>query len=282
MGAKTPVFVYTPSPPIKNLRYNKTIPNENRTKGMKERYGRLVVLEEGSICLCQCDCGTVKRIKKKYLVRGSTRSCGCLRKERCKKELPGLKHGMSKHPDYWIWRGILTRCLNQNNESYKYYGERGIKICERWMDFSNFIKDMGERQDLSLSIDRINNDGDYEPRNCRWATLEEQNNNRRDTVLIEYNGETLSLTQWARKLGINKSTLKVRISRYGWSIHRAFTEPVGNSNNYLSAKSKLRLKEVKRLREEERLTFKEIGERLGFGQSRASELYKRAVEEEIE
>lgn len=129
--------------------------------------------------LCICACGKEATVRIESLAQGKTLSCGCKRIEAC---LARTKHGHSrrigKTKTYIVWRAMHQRCKQPKNNHYKYYGGRGIKICERWGSYENFLIDMGERPD-GLSIDRINNDGDYEPSNCRWATHTQQMNNTR-------------------------------------------------------------------------------------------------------
>ena len=127
---------------------------------------------------CHCSCGSVCDIRADSLARENTpvESCGCLRVEVFTKM--ATKHGLSQTPEYDVWASMIERCNNSNRDEYKYYGGRGIGVCDRWMNFENFIADMGERPSLKLQIDRINNDGDYEHSNCRWATKEQQSHNR--------------------------------------------------------------------------------------------------------
>lgn len=129
---------------------------------------------------------------------------------------------------------MIARCENPRNKRYADWGGRGIKVCERWHEFANFLADMGEKPD-ELSIDRIDNSGNYEPGNCRWATRKEQNNNRRRirtrgpdsrSRFFELNGERMILADWARRTGVPASTILVRLSR-GWSVERALSTPVG-------------------------------------------------------
>lgn len=129
---------------------------------------------------CHCDCGSERVVLKRDLKSGKSTSCGCLTIENGIKS--NTKHGFkrrdSAHELYGIWAVMRGRCNNPENKSYKHYGGRGISVCERWNDFKMFAKDMGDRPE-GLSIDRINNDGDYEPSNCKWSTAVEQANNRR-------------------------------------------------------------------------------------------------------
>jgi len=108
---------------------------------------------------------------------------------------------------------------------YENYGGRGIKVCERWKSFDNFVADMGIRPD-GYSIDRINNDGDYEPSNCRWATTAQQLNNRRNNRVLELNGERKTIAEWSEQLGVRWDTIRCRVDRYGWTIEKALTTPV--------------------------------------------------------
>lgn len=124
-----------------------------------------------------------------------------------------------------LWFNIRERCLNPKNVGYARYGGRGIKVCERWLNLSNFISDLHETY-TGLTLDRINNNGDYEPANCRWATVEQQAQNRRTNVYIEYKGIRDVVPNWAKFFGIKKATLYQRIKGMGWDIERALTTPV--------------------------------------------------------
>ena len=131
------------------------------------------------------------------------------------------RHG----PTLTVWRKMRDRCLNSNSGSWANYGGRGITICDRWSTFENFLADMGERPE-GLSIDRIDNDGNYEPGNCRWATAKEQARNTRANVLYEYEGETLCVSEIAERSGVDRDLLSGRLG-LGWSVERATTELVG-------------------------------------------------------
>jgi hypothetical protein len=126
---------------------------------------------------------------------------------------------------YQTWRNMRSRCENPNVPAYKNYGGRGITVCERWQDFPSFLADMGERPE-GMTIERINNDGNYEPDNCRWATRRQQGRNTRANQLVTLDGETKCLTEWAEERGIKMPTLWARL-RLGWTPEEAITTPVG-------------------------------------------------------
>jgi len=168
---------------------------------------------------CQCICGAIKYISGPQLKSGKTKSCGCLQTEN------RIKHGQWKHPLYNIWKGMVDRCTKENTHNYKDYGGRGITVCDRWLDVNNFIEDMSTRPE-GTSIDRIDNNGNYEPSNCKWSTDKEQSNNRRSSRYLEYNGESKTLVDWSRDTGIKQTTIGERLRR-GWTIEQALETPVG-------------------------------------------------------
>ena len=185
------------------------------------RFGRLVVLEKVKLngrnyYKCQCDCGNECVTQKGHLTNGCTKSCGCLAKE--KRQYGNIKHGLGRTRIHKIYRGILDRCYNKNTTSYIRYGGRGITVCEEWRGENGFINfynwAMGNGYSDSLSIDRIDNSGNYEPSNCRWTTLKEQLNNTRKNKYYDYNGEKLTLSQIAEKYNLSLSTLCHRLKKY--------------------------------------------------------------------
>lgn len=171
--------------------------------------------------LCRCDCGNEKIVNSTSLKSGRSKNCGCITKERL------TKHNKFNTRLYRILHGMKGRCYNSKNDNFKNYGGRGITICQEWLDdFMNFYNwAINNGYSDELSIDRINNDGNYEPSNCRWADVKTQSRNTSRTNLITFNNETMCLRDWAKKLNINESTLNNRI-RKGWNIEKALTTPV--------------------------------------------------------
>jgi len=169
----------------------------------------------------ECSCGTSKPMSIYSVLDGSAKSCGCLQKEAASKS--SKKHGLHKCSEYNIWAHIKHRCFNEKNGSYASYGGRGITMCDSWKNsFEQFLKDVGRRPSNLYSIDRINNDGNYEPGNVRWATRLVQQNNTRFNKLITFQGEVKTASQWTRQYGLTPSTLKHRLNR-GWDIESALT-----------------------------------------------------------
>lgn len=146
---------------------------------------------------CRCNCGKTTTASTNDLLKGHTKSCGCLRNM-----VYSIKHGQASRehttPEYNAWCGINYRCNNPKSAKYSYYGGRGIKVCTRWKSFENFYQDMGKRPSRFHSIDRYpDKSGDYSPENCRWATRKEQNNNRSNNIFLTWNSETKSLLEWS-------------------------------------------------------------------------------------
>ena len=175
-----------------------------------------------------CDCGNTNTTRLDHLVAGRTKSCGCHKLEVISKKGRNIKHGGYETNLYMRWDGIKKRCFDPNYKSFYRYGGRGIKMFDGWInDFANF-RDWalanGYKQELQ--IDRIDNNGNYDPSNCRWVTCKKNCNNKSNNVFITYKGKTKTLGEWADFLGINKSTLQTRITRKKWNVKRAFEQPI--------------------------------------------------------
>jgi hypothetical protein len=212
------------------------MPNPNTNTFTGKTFGRWTVLgfaywkefpcgDRKDYWNCKCQCGKVKTVGRQDLIRGHSRSCGCLQRDTVT-EMNTI-HGMSGSTEFEIWKGLKARCYNKNKKSYKDYGGRGIKVCDRWLaSFKNFLDDMGPRPSLAYSIDRWPDpNGNYEKTNCRWGTRIEQGRNTRRNVRHAFNGKVLTLGEWGEIIGIDQSVLRQRIFRYGWSVDRALTTP---------------------------------------------------------
>lgn len=168
---------------------------------------------------CKCDCGTMKDVELSTLKRGTSSGCAKCRNNH-------HTHGKSSSKIYWIWHGMNERCLNKKQPSYKNYGGRGITVCDEWQKFEPFYEwAMANGYAENLTIDRIDVNGNYEPQNCRWATIQEQAENKRTSVKYTFNGETKTQAEWARTLGIARNTLGERVKKYG--VEKALTTKKG-------------------------------------------------------
>lgn len=193
-------------------------------------FGRLTVIsraEDSSAgkvqWRCCCTCGNYVTVLAQSLVAGRTQSCGCWHRERTSKA--HKKHGMYGHRDYWTWQDMWKRCTNERHRGWKDYGGRGIRVCKRWRDFSNFVADMGPRP-AGYLLDRRNNNGDYTPKNCRWASPSESARNTRRATRVTIGRDTLTLAAWAERKGMRYRTLYYRIFARGWSPRRAVLTPI--------------------------------------------------------
>lgn len=201
--------------------------------------GKLTVLERDATIsskkpywICKCDCGNTVSIMGDSIRRGKTTSCGC------------NKHNKSNTRLYTIWSKMKSRCYNHNDSKYKYYGDKGITICEDWHDFTTFYSwSIDNDYNESLTLDRINVYSNYEPSNCRWITHTEQQRNKTNTIYVKYNNKTISISELAEITGLNRKTLTKRY--YAGDTGSDLVRPTNrkttinltsiHDNNYISA-----------------------------------------------
>jgi hypothetical protein len=193
-------------------------------------FGRYTVIAKSpragthSYWVCRCACGNERTVRGDSLLCGHSGSCGCLCAEVSSKK--ARTHGRTKTTEYKTWQGMRSRCDNARDHGYPRYGGRGIRVCQRWRtSFEQFFADMGPKPSPTHSLDRINNDGDYEPRNCRWASKATQSRNRGSNRLLTLNGETKPLIEWAEAIGVTHRTLTMRLLNK-WPIEKALTTPL--------------------------------------------------------
>jgi hypothetical protein len=197
------------------------------------RFGKLLVMsstfignkgEEGGLWLCKCDCGNEKIVKRVELRTGRVKSCGCAQYK------SGFEHGLSRSVFASIRQGMMTRCYNPNSKDYHNYHDKNITVCDEWRDNPISFYKWGIASDYKagLTLERIDNSKGYSPENCRWATHEEQANNKNTNRYITFNGEARQVKEWSKKLGIGESTIKNRLNQLNWTIEEALTTPVGS------------------------------------------------------
>lgn len=186
-------------------------------------YGKLTVVaflgirRNNARWLCRCECGKEVDVRGAMLRYGNHQSCGCSRQK---------ADGLHCTPEHRTWSALIQRCTNPKNPRYSEWGGRGITVCDHWLhSFTAFYRDMGPKPSAAHSIDRINNDGNYEPNNCRWATPRQQVLNSRSPRYLTYDGKTMCISDWARKTGIKRHTIAARLDKYNWSVAEALTHP---------------------------------------------------------
>lgn len=216
--------------------------NLNRIKDLTgKRFGRLTVLgldvnqdTRKTFWECQCDCGKIITTRSDRLQSGRVKSCGCYKKEQDARNVSkNHKHKMSGTRIYHEWQGMKARCYNENDSRYSDWGGRGIKVCDQWKnDFSSFYDwSIKNGYQENKTIDRINNDGNYEPSNCRWATMKEQSNNRRSNINITIGNTTKTLTQWCEVFDIDYKKVNRRYKRNpNMPIDRLFSDRLYRGN----------------------------------------------------
>jgi hypothetical protein len=210
-----------------------------------KRFGRLVVMNVkektksgGYLWNCQCDCGNIIKSCFWNLKKGKTKSCGCFKRDNIVNF--NFKHGNCYTRIYRIWAGMKDRCNNPKNDNYHNYGGRGITICENWENhFDNFYNwSISNGYEDNLSIERIDVNGNYCPQNCKWATIKEQNNNTRRSILITYNGETKTLKEWSCCLNLSYGTIYSRYKN-GYTVEEIFNIPVRPKKLFIEYENKV-------------------------------------------
>lgn len=212
----------------------------------KGRFGRLSVSllsqtkkhNGRTVVLCFCDCGSKAWVQPKRLRSGHTTSCGCRSKENIlagrelrhkEQTVHGENRVGNRSPEHIVWSGIKERCCNPKSKYYYRYGGRGITVCSTWQtSFATFLRDVGRKPAGCDSLDRIDNNKGYEPGNVRWATRVQQANNTGSNVRITHKGETLTVAEWAKRLGVPSGRIRSRLDD-GWDPERALTESKHNT-----------------------------------------------------
>jgi len=192
------------------------------------RFGELTVVAEAGRTSaskvrwrCVCSCGKEHTATGNNLKTGGVASCGHVARAKT------TRHGLTGAPEYRVWHLMVQRCHNPRHDGYSRYGGRGISACDRWRrDFACFYADMGPRPFAGAQLDRVDNDGCYEPGNCRWVTCRENQWNTSKNTRLTYRGETKCMAEWCFILGINYSVVCSRISERGWSVEEAFNTPI--------------------------------------------------------
>lgn len=208
-----------------------------------KRYGKLKVVSfekfvisnagiKTSLWKCKCDCGNEIYVKRNYLTNGDVKSCGCLKTELLIKR--SSKHGKCRTKLYYVFCAMKQRCYNPKSKSYSSYGGRGITICDEWLsDFNTFYAwavESGYKN--TLTIERLNVNGNYEPNNCTWIPMSDQSKNRRVNRVYSYNGKEKNISEWAKELGINRYTLSGRIDKLGYSFEEAIRKDKNSNKRY--------------------------------------------------
>lgn len=192
------------------------------------KFGRLTVIsldrsKPGRFIVCRCDCGAKVSVSFKLVRRGTTKSCGCFRRDVVAAK--NTVHGMKGRQEYGHWKGMRQRCHDPNHHKYLRYGGRGVVICEAWNDFAKFLEDVGPIPGPGYSLDRFpNRHGNYEPGNVRWATAKQQARNKDSTQMVKWKGCDVALIELAEQFGINTGLVRLRMKN-GWSLSRALSTP---------------------------------------------------------
>lgn len=202
--------------------------NANHSSSVGRKFGSWLVLSVDThrgrkLYNVRCDCGALARVEAHSVLDGRSTRCRSCARPHCGRVTHGATVARKATPEFTSWRAMMERCSNPRHRNWQRYGGRGISVCKRWLEFKNFLADMGERRP-GTTLDRINSAGNYEPENCRWATAAEQSRNRHTTRRITIAGLTLCADEWGSRNGIPAATIYDRLRR-GWDPARAVTEP---------------------------------------------------------
>lgn len=205
------------------------VPTKSKSVKVGQKFGRLEVVDIGQVfgtyryyAVCRCDCGTVLKIRFDSLSSKATTSCGCAHRDIV------TTHGLTGTLHYDRWQHMMSRCFDEKNAAYHRYGGRGITVCEAWRDPAVFANSLPDGYWDGAEMDRIDNDGNYEPGNIKWSTPKQNSNNRRSTTAIEFMGEMKTQREWSSVTGIDERIIHSRIHKLGWSVEKALTTPVMN------------------------------------------------------
>lgn len=196
--------------------------------------GKRFLISGKPMAVVECDCGVILVARADHLASGGTTSCGC-----CHREMlvgRNTTHGLARSSEHKSWRHMKSRCFNSSDESYANYGERGITVCDRWTNsFEAFYADMGPKPTPRHSIDRFpDNNGNYEPGNCRWATTVEQANNKRNNHILTIDGDSRTMAEWSQVSLVPSATIRTRLA-LGWSHRDAVMKPVCNRSRSITS-----------------------------------------------
>lgn len=209
------------------LSYFDLVPTNAAAVRVHQRYGRLTVLAVGQkpntyryYAICRCECGSPpKKVRFDSLLDGGVVSCGCYQLER------STTHGLHSSPHYKRWINMLLRCNDPDNQAYENYGGRGIKVCKDWHTLERFVEQLPDGYFVGAEMDRIDNDGHYEPGNVRWVTRQVNTTNRRTRVNLTLGDKTQSISEWSKETGISVSVIWSRLNEHKWSVERTLTTP---------------------------------------------------------
>lgn len=204
---------------------------QSATEFLNKAFGKLFIIEDlgvrkgGRFVLAKCECGTEKSYRLADVKRGASTNCGCVRIGKVADR--NYKHGLSNHVLHRVWMGMKERCYYEKHEAFHHYGGKGIVVCDEWKDdfmcFYNWAITNGWAK--GLTIERDNSNGNYEPNNCRIATQKEQCRNKSNNRILEYNGQSKCITEWAEEMGVKETLIRHRIDRLGWPVDRAIITP---------------------------------------------------------